>query len=717
MEMADIQYLNLPWKRGGRTREGLDCAGLVQLWLREQMGFPDLTTPGWPESGPVDCEQILGGQVWHEKELQRGDVVFLREIKTKTVCHVAVCLGGGKILHIMNGVVSRADNGFRLLRRVGLEPAGALGPHEAEKLCAALRDARLGGWNVVILIALSIALSAASYFLRPKLPRNRNGSGRYGFDALVTRNDPQLPLPNVLGCMMLAGNSPYQSLIDKLYPVTDATLQKANKVVILCAAPLAAFSCNDEVTKINGLTYYHGYFYDASGVDTDILTFGFKQNPAQTKAEAVTGTIGGFNNRPNFTSYLGAHAIAVPVDIRASYDRNFPVYGFPGCAYQVYRLIDSSKFTNFNVTVPLLSGLAFRGFTSAGFTVTAVVNESLAGADGSKVRFKLAHDDITSISALTVNGAAYTLMGDGNQAGNVYWLNKTKGFVEFITAPAAAATILVTYGYYPHTSGCRNPAQQLVWMLTDKTYGKGADESKIDWAAAYELWSYCAASVTWRGANGVVTKARYLCDYAIDFRRPIQEHIRAVLDSCYAYLFVSNGKFVMKARAAAASVFSVDTSNIKVTRQGGEARSTFWSEQVERSEVMNRLHVFYHSLASLNAETEVIRDNDADQRAKVDLIGNDGIVEETLKLPAVGEPEQAERLGEQILREEMGRDWICGFSLSVKGVAIEPGDVVDVTHPSRPSWAAKLFRVEEINHDAQDDLVFKCSEYVAGAYI
>jgi hypothetical protein len=712
------QYINIPWKAGGRTREGLDCAGLTQLWLQEQMGLPELTLPASPTDEQPDCRKYLGDAVFRPGDaMERGDVVFFRARDTKKVCHVAVHLGGGKLLNIVNGHGSRVENGFTLLRRVGLEPFGVISARETARLCAALQDPALGTWAQVIQLVVVVALSAASYALKPKIGRNPNGYGRYGFDALITKTDPQIPMPDQLGCMVLAGNSVYQQLLDKRLVVdlgATATAQKINKIVVLCSGPTVAFTCDDELIKINGLNYGHVWFKSTGTADA-----GFKLNPAQTKAEAVDGTISAVGDRPSITTYLGTHGITVPVDIRASYDRNFPIYGLPGCTYLVFRLVDSTKYSDFNALVPL-AGRYFRTFDANGFITGTSTNESLAGADGSKVRFKTTYADIQSVASVTVNGTPYTEMSASNQSGSVFNVNKTKGFIEFLAAPAAAAVVLITYTVYTQTTSVeRNPAMHLVFLLTDKWHGKGYEESKINWAAAQDFYDYCAASVTWRGVNGPVTQARYQCDYAIDFRRPIQEHIKAILDSAYAYLFVSNGKFVMKARQAGASVFSFTTSNIKLSSNGiGEAvSSTFWAEQVERAEVSNRIHGFFHSKNTLNNESEIVREDQVDQRAKADNIGNDGVVEETVKFPAVTIPEQAERLTEQILREDLGRDWVCGFSTSVKGLALEPADIIDVTHPSQPGWAAKKFVVEVIEHDDDDDLVLKCTEYVESAYI
>src|SRR5438445_6639965 len=44
---SDLGYVGIAWKDGGRTRDGLDCAGLAALWLKEQMGieFGDFSPP------------------------------------------------------------------------------------------------------------------------------------------------------------------------------------------------------------------------------------------------------------------------------------------------------------------------------------------------------------------------------------------------------------------------------------------------------------------------------------------------------------------------------------------------------------------------------------------------------------------------------------------------------------------------------------------------
>lgn len=104
-------------------------------------------------------------------------------------------------------------------------------------------------------------------------------------------------------------------------------------------------------------------------------------------------------------------------------------------------------------------------------------------------------------------------------------------------------------------------------------------------------------------------------------------------------------------------------------------------------------------------------------RQSAPRIGNDGVVEEFLQYNGVDEEGQCERLAETLLAEEVNTRWMVEFKTTIKGLAIEAMDIVDVTHPSQPSWAGKLFRVEEITQDEDDHIVIRALEYFEGAYI
>jgi cell wall-associated NlpC family hydrolase len=690
-------YLNIPWRDGGMDRSGLDCRGLAWLWLKEHgLIGPQPITPKATDGGKVTGHLT---ELTAVPFLTTGDLIFFREKRTGRVNHVAIYLAGEGYLHTVKGCASRIDRNTTLIERLGWEVAGLIPGDRAEQVVAALRDPHLGGWETVILLIVSIALSAASAFLqsKPKLGQFRNSTGRYGFDQLFTQTSTTLPLPIILGAVTVAGNQPYQSLIDKSQPVSDATQQKINKVVVLGAGPVTGFDYTGNIVKINGLPYDNTYWHAS----------GFALNPTQDKANAVDGTIGSEANRPSLTTYDAAHALSVPVDVRAQYDRNFPVYGFNGVAYLAFRLIDSSKLNQFNLTCTV-KGMALRTFDASGFIVATATGESLTGADGSKVRFKLAQADIKAITSLTVNSEAYTAASADQPAGNVYRLNPTKGYIEFFTAPAMSATISVTYDYYPR-EWSQNPVSQIVYLLTEPIRGKGFSEAKIDWARAVEARDFCDEEIVWENASGTYIGPRFTSNYVLDYRKPIQEHIRAILDAFYGFLFLSGGQFVIKARTSGASVFSFNPANI--------LKDSFFTEMIDRAQLANQIRIFYHSLDTLNAETEVVKDDLVNQENQAARVGNFGVKPETYRMLAVDSQQQAERLAQTILSENVNLKWIGELKTNLQGLALEPGDIIDVTHPSQPAWDQKLVRIEDLTLDEKDHLTLRFSEYFEGAYV
>src|SRR4051812_14937177 len=99
MQLIDKTYCGLPWKDGGRSRSGLDCAGLAQLWLTEQIGLHFTVPPTGPEP---DAEKLFK-PTYKAGALERGDVVFFRAVHSGRVCHVATYLGNNRYLHILKG--------------------------------------------------------------------------------------------------------------------------------------------------------------------------------------------------------------------------------------------------------------------------------------------------------------------------------------------------------------------------------------------------------------------------------------------------------------------------------------------------------------------------------------------------------------------------------------------------------------------------------------
>jgi hypothetical protein len=696
-------FTGIPFKAGGNDRAGLDCVGLARLYLNEELG---LQLPPARPHDPKFLDALLKASPYKPELLLPGDVVIFAYRSSTRARHVAVYLGDNNYLHTLRGLASRIDHSTTLLQRLNLYPIAQLRPSLARSIAADLSDQRLGDAVTFILLGLSIVLSLASYLLAPKMPRLGNKYGRYStsFGALTTQTDPELPLPDLLGSVVVAGNCIYTQLPTKSNALTESPPQACSKIVLLASGPICAVDFTNSGLMINGLNYTDKYFKDGTYID------GIHLNPAQNYNEALAGTAHGDTYVPSVTLYTGAYGIAVPVDVRSQWDRTAPTYGLSGCAYLYFRLIDGSKFQGFNVTCRV-KGRLTRTFNASGF-ITATGGDSLV-TNGTSTRYKLSFEDIASVTTLTVGGVSYNPLSATAQSGNVYQLNKTKGYLEFLTAPASSQLIVIGYSYYVR-AWSQNPADHLVYLLTDHLHGKGFPDDRIDWTAAYAFQTYCAQSVTWQNSNGTTTQPRFTTNYAIDFRKPIQEHLKALLDASYAYLFLSNGKFVLKARKAEDSVFSFNPSNILLDDQG---KSTFHSSLADRSERPNRLKICYHSEESFNAETEISIDHEDDQRSRAPRMGNDGVLEENYKFPAVTNQPQAERLGQILLEDMVNSRWLVEFTTNIQGLPLEPGDVIDVTHPSQPAWTQKLFRIEDLQLDENDRLKIRASEYCGAAYI
>ncbi len=708
MTEADRQYVGIPWKKHGHSREGCDCVGLTWLWLTEQASVQ--MPPPSPKMEARADELLKDHKLFKAEELKRGDAVFFKHKASGKIRHVAIYLGDGKLLTIVAGATSRIENGFTLLKRFGFMPVNAIPPGDSERLSKAFSDTRVG-WVAVIGIVISLALSAVSYLMSSSTTAattaasTTKSSGKYSANTggLATAKDPELPLPDILGKVVVAGNCVYQQLPVKDYATGNSPPQMWNQVIILNSAPSQFIDLSS--LQVNGLAYSDSSFHSGSNLD------GIALNPPQSDpSPIINGNLNGDTYVPSVSSYLGSYDIQVRVDVRAGADRNFPVYGFSGCSYLVFRLINSDNFQTFNITIRVLGRLC-RTFDEDGFIVTTRTGGTLSGADGVQTRFKMGHEDVIAISSLTVNGTSYSEISPAAQTGNVYHLNKTKGFVEFINAPPNAATILVTYTYYPRAF-TRNPAAHIIYLLTEPRRGKGFSADRIDWAEAVAARDYHDEALSWNDVTGVSTAPRFQTDYSIDTEGTVQDHLQVLLDACHSALLLVSGKFILRPIKDGASVYSFDPSNIMLDDTG---QSSFKASLQDRSTRSNRVKVAYHSEDTLNSETDVMADDEVNQADRDGRAGDNGIVEEDLKFYAVTTYPQASRLALTILRERVGSNWLYTWKTNIQGLALIPGDFVDVTHPSLPS-PAKILRLETTEYDSDDRLTLTASEVVPSAY-
>lgn len=108
MSWAD-EYVGLPFKRMGRTREGLDCWGLVRLVLLEK---GNLELPAYNTDDPDGATIDLHSRVWPSIEIKDAralDVAILMNAVRigkrweYMPIHIGIFTSPGRILHVVEG--------------------------------------------------------------------------------------------------------------------------------------------------------------------------------------------------------------------------------------------------------------------------------------------------------------------------------------------------------------------------------------------------------------------------------------------------------------------------------------------------------------------------------------------------------------------------------------------------------------------------------------
>lgn len=104
-----MSYIGIPYENRGRTRDGVDCWGLVQLWYREQL---DVDVPDylWAYTAANDKESVSDAieenkANWKKvDEPEYGDVLVFRIMGYPM--HVGIKLNGDDFLHAFQGTQS-----------------------------------------------------------------------------------------------------------------------------------------------------------------------------------------------------------------------------------------------------------------------------------------------------------------------------------------------------------------------------------------------------------------------------------------------------------------------------------------------------------------------------------------------------------------------------------------------------------------------------------
>jgi cell wall-associated NlpC family hydrolase len=137
-----MTYLGTPYRRGGTSRHGLDCSGLVgAVYGEEGLGLPRTAARQFGEGVPVA-----------EGDLRPGDLVFFRNTYKRGISHVGIYIGDGHFVHAAGHrrgvVVSELSRPYYHLRYAGARrltaepppPDVAGRPEPADRKAAAMQE-------------------------------------------------------------------------------------------------------------------------------------------------------------------------------------------------------------------------------------------------------------------------------------------------------------------------------------------------------------------------------------------------------------------------------------------------------------------------------------------------------------------------------------------------------------------------------------------------
>jgi len=225
------------------------------------------------------------------------------------------------------------------------------------------------------------------------------------------------------------------------------------------------------------------------------------------------------------------------------------------------------------------------------------------------------------------------------------------------------------------TRWTRNPSWILLDLLTNVRYGLGDQVKHADCQIQdfIDFAAYCNVVVS-DGRGG--SEPRCLFDGVIDERRDAWEWIHEVAMTCQAILFISSGKYRVKADAASSPVMMFTPGNM----------INFSMGYTQPNDRVNYMEITYWD-RDLDFRREIVVEVDPEVQEL------DEYVKESIELVGVTRRSQAHRIATYRINSNKLLTRYFTWMTEVAAVRCEPGDVVEVAHDS-VGWGVACGRIE-----------------------
>lgn len=121
-----MELIGIPYKLNGKDKNGVDCLGLLNLWINEN-GYkcPDLPTlpeKFWFKTTPNEVISyfipFINKFTIESKNIHEGNLIFFK-ISSTVLNHIGIICEGNRFIHVLeNYGVVRSDINYRFKSKI-----------------------------------------------------------------------------------------------------------------------------------------------------------------------------------------------------------------------------------------------------------------------------------------------------------------------------------------------------------------------------------------------------------------------------------------------------------------------------------------------------------------------------------------------------------------------------------------------------------------------